>query len=215
MRAQLISASGRFLAALVLACAIGSAHAATPAEDFIQNNAQKGLAILKDTSLSRDAKQVQFQSFLESLIDIHRIAVFTLGAASKSAPPADVDAFAEAFRGYAAAVYQEQFAHYSGETLKVTGSVERAPGDFIVRTMVLEPSGTPSANAPEVDFRVAETSGKLQVIDASVMGIWLSLQQRDQFTAFLAQHNNDVKALTADLQVRAADIRNGGSPSGN
>jgi phospholipid transport system substrate-binding protein len=215
MRAQLISAMGRLLAVLVFAGMMGTAQAATPAEGFIQDNAQKGLAILKDNSLSRDAKQAQFQSFLESLIDIHRIALFTLGAAAKSAPPADVDAFAEAFRGYAAAVYQEQFAHYSGETLKVTGSVERAPGDFIVRTVVLEPNGSQSPNADEVDFRVADTGGKLQVIDASVMGVWLSLQQRDQFTAFLAQHNNDVKALTADLRTRAANIRSGGSPGRN
>lgn len=214
---ELRSAAARFLAVLALLFAVGltGAQAATPAEGFIQDNAQKGLTILKDASLSRDAKQTQFQSFLESLIDIHRIALFTLGAAAKSAPPADVDAFAEAFRGYAAAVYQEQFAHYSGQTLKVTGSVQRAPGDYIVRTVVLEPNGNQSANADEVDFRVADTGGKLQVIDASVMGVWLSLQQRDQFTAFLAQHNNDVKALTADLQARAANIRSGGSPSRN
>jgi phospholipid transport system substrate-binding protein len=215
MRAQLISAMGRLLAVLVFAGMMGAAQAATPAESFIQDNAQKGLAILKDNSLSRDAKQAQFQSFLESLIDIHRIALFTLGTAAKSAPPADVDAFAEAFRGYAGAVYQEQFAHYSGETLKVTGSVERAPGDFIVRTVVVEPDGHQSANADEVDFRVSSTGGKLQVVDASVMGVWLSLQQRDQFTAFLAQHNNDVKALTADLRTRAANIRGGGSSGGS
>lgn len=217
MHRELRSAGTRFLAVLAILFTVGltGAQAATPAESFIQDNAQKGLTILKDTSLSRDAKQAQFQSFLESLIDIHRIALFTLGPAAKSAPPADIDAFAEAFRGYAGAVYQDQFAHYSGQTLKVTGSVERAPGDFIVRTVVLEPDGSASANAPEVDFRVSNNGGKLQVIDASVMGIWLSLQQRDQFTAFLAQHNNDVKALTANLQTRAAAIRNGGSPSGN
>ena len=212
---ELRSATARLLAVLALLFAVGltGAQAATPAEDFIQKNAQQGLTILKDNSLSRDAKQTQFQSFLESLIDIHRIALFTLGSAAKSAPPADVDAFAEAFRGYASAVYQEQFAHYSGQTLKVTGSVERAPGDYVVRTVVLEPNGSQSANADEVDFRVADTGGKLQVIDASVVGVWLSLQQRDQFTAFLAQHNNDVKALTADLQAGAANIRSNGASS--
>jgi len=47
------------------------------------------------------------------------------------------------------------------------------------------------------------------------VGVWLSLQQRDQFTAFLAQHNNDVKALTADLQARAANIRSNGASSRN
>jgi phospholipid transport system substrate-binding protein len=187
--------------------AIGTAQAASPAETYIQDNVQTGLSILKDSSLSRDARRTQFQSFLESLTDIHRIAVFTLGAAAKSAPPADVDAFAEAFRGYAAAVYQQQLAHYSGETLKVTGSIQHAPGDFIVQTVVLEPNGSQASNADEIDFRVSDTGGKLQVIDANVAGVWLAQQERDQFTAFLAQHNNDVKALAADLDRRAADVR--------
>jgi phospholipid transport system substrate-binding protein len=206
---NLRSASARLFAAaaFALALGIGAAQAATPAESYIQDNAQKGLTILKDASLSRDAKQTQFQAFLESLIDIPRIALFTLGPAAKSAPPQDVTAFTEAFRGYAAAVYQEQLAHYSGQTLKVTGSTERAPGDFIVRTVVLEPTGSQSVNADEVNFRVQDSGGKLVVVDASVMGVWLAIQERDQFTSFLSQHNNDVKALTADLLKRAANIR--------
>jgi phospholipid transport system substrate-binding protein len=213
MRMKIHSLSRRALAPLALALAMGlsAAQAETPAEAYIRDNAQKGLSILNNTSLSREDKRAQFQSFLESLTDIHRIAVFTLGGAAKTAPPADVEAFAQAFRGYAAAIYQQQLAHYSGQTLKVTGSIEREAGDFIVQTRVTQPNG---AMGDEVDFRVDSTDGKLVVIDASVMGVWLALQERDQFTAFLAQHNNDVKALTADLDRRAAAIREG-SAGGN
>jgi phospholipid transport system substrate-binding protein len=192
--------------AMVLVLGCSAAYADTPAEGYIRDNVQKGLSILNDASLPREAKRAQFQAFLEGLTDVHRIAIFTLGAAAKSAPPADVEAFAQAFRGYAAAVYQQQLAHYSGQTLKITGSIERAPGDFIVRTVVQQPTG---AAGDEVDFRVENTDGKLVVIDASVMGVWLAVQERDQFTAFLVQHNADVKALTADLEKRAEAIRSG------
>jgi phospholipid transport system substrate-binding protein len=193
--------------ALVLALGLSAVQAATPAETYIRDNVQKGLAILNNASLSPADKQTQFQSFLESLTDIHRIAVFTLGSAATSAPPADVEAFVQAFKGYAAAVYQQQLAHYSGQTLKVTGSIQHAPGDVIVQTVVQDPNEP--GQGDEVDFRVADTNGRLQVIDASVAGVWLALQEHDQFTAFLAQHNNDVKALTADLEKRAAAIRSG------
>jgi phospholipid transport system substrate-binding protein len=209
MRLNILKVSARMLVPAVFALAAGlsAACADTPAETYIHDNVQKGLAILNDSSLSAADKRTQFQSFLETLTDIHRIAVFTLGAAAKSASPADVDAFVEAFRGYAAAVYQQQLAHYSGQTLKVTGSIQHAPGDFIVQTQVQQPNG--SSQGDEVDFRVSDTGGKMVVIDASVAGVWLALQERDQFTAFLAQHNNDVKALTADLEQRAASIRSG------
>ncbi|MBS0279463.1 MAG: ABC transporter substrate-binding protein, partial [Proteobacteria bacterium] len=159
-------------AAFALALGLSAAQAATPAETYIGDNVQKGLAILNNPSLSVADKQAQFQSFLESLTDIHRIAVFTLGPAAVSAPPADVDAFVQAFRGYAAAVYQEQLAHYSGQTLKVTGSIQHAPGDVIVQTVVQDPNEP--GRGDEVDFRVADTNGKMQVIDASVSGVWLA-----------------------------------------
>lgn len=197
------------IAALVFLISMGFAKAATPAESFIQSNVQKCLSILNDKSLSSDARSSQFESFLESLTNLHRIAMFTLGDAAKTASPEDVNAFVGAFRDYAAAVYQQQLTHYSGQSLKVTGSVERAPGDYIVRSVVLQPDGSQSANADEVDFRVEDSGGKLLATDASVMGVWLAIEERDQFAAFLSQHPKDVKALAANLEQRATKLREG------
>jgi phospholipid transport system substrate-binding protein len=42
---------------------------------------------------------------------------------------------AAAFRAYAESVYQNRISDYHGETLKVTGSVARKPGDVIVNTV--------------------------------------------------------------------------------
>jgi phospholipid transport system substrate-binding protein len=211
MRDVATSALGRAFAALAVVFMLGSftANAATPAESFIQDNVQKGLTILNDKVLSRTDKRAQFQSFLESLTDIHRIAIFTLGPAAKTAASADVDAFVEAFRGYAAAVYEEQLSRYAGQSLKVAGSIQHATGDTVVQTYVVDANGAQPGNADEVDFRVLDTGGKMVVIDASVMGAWLAVQERDQFTAFLAQHGGDVKALAADLTRRAENVRNG------
>ncbi len=186
------------------------ACAATPAESFIQDNVQHGLAILNDKSLAPDQTEQRFLKFLDSLTDVRRIALFTLGPVASTASPADVDAFVDAFRDYADAVDQSQLAEYSGQTLKVTGSVERAPGDFIVNTFVADPNGGTSRNSPEVDFRVSNAGSRMVVTDVSVRGVWLALQERDQFTGFLSQHNNDVKALADNLGRRAASIRTGG-----
>src|ERR1700761_7376411 len=106
MRHVATSIFGRVFAAFIFVGMLGatSASAASPAETYIQDNVQKGLSILNDKSLSRDAMRTQFQSFLEGLTDVRRIAIFTLGPAAKTAAPADGDAFVEASRGYAAAV---------------------------------------------------------------------------------------------------------------
>jgi hypothetical protein len=42
----------------------------------------------------------------------------------------------------------------------------------------------------------------------------LAITEQDQFTSFLQEHNNDVKALTADLKSRAANVRASGQVGG-
>ena len=68
------------------------------------------------------------------------IALFTLGQYRRSAPPEDVEAFVNAFKNYAAAAYQSYFAKYTNQSLKVTGSTQRNPTDFIVQTQLVDPS---------------------------------------------------------------------------
>lgn len=196
--------------ALLLAPAMaGPAAAASPAESFVSVNIDKGLQILNNHGLGAAQRNAQFQTFLEGLTDINRVSKFTLGAARRTASPSDVAAFDGAFRQYAVAVYQSRLSQYTGQTLKVTGSSEPNPGDTIVKTQMIDPSD--SGQQPlEVDFRVANESGRLVVIDVSVAGVWLSIEERDQFSAFLSQHNNSIPALVQHLNQLTVQLRNGG-----
>jgi ABC-type transporter MlaC component len=47
-----------------------------------------------------------------------------------------------------------------------------------------------------------------------VLGLDLAITEQDDFSSFLAQNNNSVKALTANLKERAARVRAGGNLSG-
>ena len=192
-----------FAAPLVLA---GPAAAAAPtvAESFVDENIHKGLEILRDKRLSSVQRRDQFEGLLLSLVDVRRIALFTLGQYRRSAPPDDVEAFVNAFKNYAAAAYQSYFAKYTDQTLKVIGSTERSPTDFIVQTNLVDPgSSQPPA---EVDFRVRTDTGKPVLVDVAYQGIWLSLEQRDQFVAFLGQNNGNVRTLIAHLSDLAANL---------
>ncbi|HUJ03062.1 MAG TPA: ABC transporter substrate-binding protein, partial [Rhizomicrobium sp.] len=165
------------------------------AESFVQTNVDRGLAILSNHRIPDDVRREQFRDFLTNLTDIKRIAMFTLGNARRTASPADVNAFIDAFRDYAVAVYESRLNQYAGQSLKVTGATERAPGDFIVTTVLVDPLGQAKNEEPiEVDFRVLNDNGHFVVIDASVVGVWLAIEERDQFTAFLGQNNNNLPA---------------------
>jgi phospholipid transport system substrate-binding protein len=189
--------------------AASAAQAATPAEAFVSQSIDRGFAILNNHSLSSSARASQFQSFLEGLTDIDRIAKFTLGAARRTASPQDIAAFDTAFRAYAIQVYQSRLSQYSGQTLKVTGSTERQPGDYVVSTTLVDPSSK-GKQPLRVDFRVLNDKGRMVVIDVAVEGIWIAITERDQFSAFLGQHNGSVTALAAHLDQLTAQLRNGG-----
>ena len=183
------------------------ALAANPAEHFVADNIHKGLDILNNKGLSADQRRTQFEQFLLGLTDMNRIAVFTLGNYRRNASPADQKGFNAAFQNYAVAVYQSYFAKYAGQSLKVTGSTERAPGDFIVATALIDPNDRSGQPPLEVDFRVRTDGGKPVVVDFSVAGIWLAIEERDQFTAFLGQNGGNLRTLIAHLNDLAKQYK--------
>lgn len=202
---------GALISTLALILAGMPARAEANPEQFVAVNIQKGFDILNDRSLPDARRRAEFRDFLISLTDIKRIGLFTLGPARRTASPQDVDAFVDAFRDFAVAIYESRLSAFSGQTLKVTGSSEVGPGDTVVHTQMVDPraSGQPPLN---VDFRVSHRNGKFNVIDVSVAGIWLAIEERDQFASFLNDNGNNVGALTRHLRDMTRQIRNGAAP---
>jgi phospholipid transport system substrate-binding protein len=201
-----------FAAIVAIALPATAARAATPAEEFVQTNVQKGLTIL-NSGASPEQKREEFRGFLLKLTDLKRIADFTLGPVKNATSPADLAAFEDSFREYAFAVYESEFTKYSGQTLKVTGSVERKAGDYLVSTVLIDPNKK-GQEPIQVDFRIFGTPGHFTVGDIIVLGLDLAITEQDDFSSFLAQNNNSVKALTAELKQRAARVRAGGDLTG-
>ena len=215
IRLSIVSGAKALAAACILAATAlltsAPATAASPAETYVQSNVQRGLLILNNRSTPDAQRRAQFRDFLTGLTDIRRIAIFTLGASKRTASPADVEAFVNAFRDYAIAVYESRLTQYSGQTLKVIGSTDRAPGDTIVSTVLVDPSAKTEGQQPiEVDFRVLDDGGKFVVIDVSIAGVWLAIEERDQFSAFLEQNNDSVPALVSHLNDLTRRLRGGG-----
>jgi phospholipid transport system substrate-binding protein len=192
------------LAVLVVAFGLGAvpAQAANAPEQFIAQNVQRGLSILNNRQLSRDQRRDQFQGFLLSLTDIRAISEYTLGQYRRTASPADLSAFDDAFKNYALAVYQTYFDKFSGQTLQVTGSYPLGPNEAVVKTVMIDPAKPNDPNPLEVDFRVANEGGRPAVIDFSVSGVWLRETERSDFTSYLGQNNGSVPALIGVLKTK-------------
>lgn len=194
-------------ALLVLAAgfAAAPARAATPAEQYITDNVQKGITILDDKSLSKDQRRTQFQTFVIGLLDIKVISEYTLGQYRRGASPADLASFDDAFKNYGLAVYQTYFNKFSGQTLQVTGSYAQSD-ESIVKTVMIDPNDKKGDKPLEVDFRVTNEAGREAVIDFAVEGVWLREVERSDFTSFLGQHSGDIPALIAMLKKKTDQI---------
>ena len=209
MAFQIQSIARRTILAMALAvmAPVMSAEAAAPAESFISDNIQKSLSILNDASLSGTERSDQFEHLLLGLTDMKRIAIFTLGQYGANASKAEQDEFATAFQAYSVSVYRSYLSRYAGQTLKVTGSSQRAPDDFIINTVMADASGNAEQRPLQVNFRVRTDSGKPELTDFSVGGVWIALEERDQFAAFLAHNHGDLKSLIAHLEQVADSYR--------
>jgi ABC-type transporter MlaC component len=185
----------------VFVLAVVPARAQTPVEAFVQQSIDRGIALLKDKSLDPVTRRRQVGDFLAEVFDTRRMAVFMLGPARQKASASELDAYAEAYRAFILASYGSQLDGYEGQTLKVTDSQARAPGDYVVNAAVIDPAVPNDPMPLSVSFRVEdEGDGKFAVVDAGIAGIWLGLAQQAEFGAYLSQHGNSVPGLTAYLQ---------------
>ena len=173
----------------------------------MQQNIDKGYAILNDSSLPADQRHLQFRNFMLGLTDTNRIALFTLGQYAKGASKAELDAFESEFSEFELTTYESLLSKFKGLTLKVTGSTELADDDIVINVDVVRSNSTTSAQPVKAAFRLRKaTDGRLSVADIQVEGIWLSLLQRSDFTGFLQQHGGSIAALTGQLPNKVRNM---------
>lgn len=202
-----------WLAAAIAAVALTFALGATPvsaddgARAFTQTLIDKGFAILRDTRMDEAARVRSFDDFIVGHMDARKTALFTLGHYRRGAPDGVVEPFVEAFTDYSTAIYGSHLVDYAAATLRVTGDVVNKPGDVTVMTLA---EGGGLRQSLRIAFRLASAGGAYKIIDVQVEGIWLSVEQREQFASVLAQSRGDIASLTASLKDRATRLRHGG-----
>lgn len=195
-----------FAAMFVVLSPIASA-AATPAEQFVQQNLDKGYSILNDGSLSMTERGEKFRALLANVMDTKGVALFTLGVYARTANDQELDRYTKAFGEFVTAVLQHDLAGDPGETVTVAGSVANTADSVIVAAKL---NGSRRANGQPVNlgFRIRKNpTGGYQLVDLVVEGVSMAMAQRSDFAAWLQQHHGDVGALTNELQVRAREFR--------
>jgi phospholipid transport system substrate-binding protein len=186
------------LAVALSAMVANGARADPGAEAFVTKNANDVLRVLNDKSLPLDEKKRRFRSMVDQIADVPRITRFVLGRYARDVDPKTLSDFSDVFRRYATSVYETRLGDYAGETLKVTGSTDRQPGDTVVHSEV---TGGNQQDAVPVNWRVlTDSSGQHKVVDVEVLGVWLAINQRDEVVSIIQNNGGRVAAATEAIR---------------
>ena len=167
------------------------------AEQFVETNGAKVLAILNDRAESKADKDQSFRTLIDQVVDVPRVTRFVLGKYARSITPDQYQRFATVFRTYAERVYQSRIDDYHGEKFTVNGSVIRKPGDTIVTTTLF---GGKMSTPTVVQWRVLGSPGSFRVVDVQVSGVWLAITQQQDFVSTIDNAGGNINVLIAQLQ---------------
>jgi len=167
------------------------------AEAFVSDGAKQVLGILNDRGTGIGAKEASFRVVIDRLVDVPKVTRFVLGKYARTATPDQYARFSTAFRAYAEAVYQKRINDYHGETVTVTGSVVRKPGDVLVTTAFGSRSGPPSI----LTWRVLGAGNSWKVVDVQVSGVWLAITQQQDFVSTIDNAGGNIDVLIRQLEA--------------
>lgn len=198
----------RFLTALIaVMTALGATTAAIADEEseaFVQGILDEAAPHL---AASNEAEMFDgIAALVDQYVDMRRVSRFVLGQYARKLTDEQKDAYDPLFRKYATQIYQNVLSEYAGETLKVSGSVDRSEHDIIVNSKIVDPAPGSNLGDIVVHWRVYRNrDGELAIVDAGAENVWLALEQRSAFTSVIANNGGPpvgVDALIADLREK-------------
>ena len=137
----------------------------------------------------------EFEKIFQRYADVKTIARYALGRDARSASPAQMAAFTDAFSSYFSRKYGAQFNEFVGGRVDVKST--KAVKSFHEVKAIVEFRG---GSKMELIFLVSDRSGRPLFFNIFLEGINMLLAERTEIGAMLDQRRGDLKALISDLK---------------
>jgi phospholipid transport system substrate-binding protein len=170
------------LAGIALLALAASAPAPGP-RDVVASTVDEVLAVLKDASLTPDARRDAIVAIAYERFDFPTMSKLVLAKYWKRFDAAQRDAFQKEFKDFLAHRYGDRIDRYEQEKVEIVGERSAKGGDAIVQTRIHRPR----AESILVDYRLRSRNGDWRVIDVKIEGISLVSNYRDQFHEVLSK----------------------------
>lgn len=179
-------------AAFSLAVATGVAHAADTATDFV-NSFGTSLTSIVNSPKPLAEKQREVLPLLKQNVDIEGIGRYCLGKYWRTATEAQRAKYLSLFDQVLVNTVTDQIGNYQGVSFRVTGTTETPDGER-VNALIDRPG------QPEVNMQLIIGGHPPKVVDMYGEGASLRMNQRSDYSSYLARHNGNVDTLNAALE---------------
>lgn len=180
-----------FALAAVAAFALAASAPGPGPRDVVAKTVDDVLAVLKDASLSPEARRERIVEIAYARFDFPTMSKLVLAKYWKRFDDAQRDAFLKEFKDFLAHRYGDRIDRYEQERVEIVAERSAKGGDAIISTLIHRPR----AEAVAVDYRLRNRGGDWRVIDVKIEGISLVSNYRDQFHEVLS-HGGPEKLLT-------------------
>ncbi len=199
--AEFPTAAGKTEDSAVAALTPANKEAVTrhPAALHIEKLGAEVIAILEDSSVSKDQRVAYFRDLLARDLDIPLIARFVTGKHWKSATPEQRRSYLEVFTTFVVQTYSARLGGADVGQFQVLETQPVGKSDILVRSRIVQSHGAPL----RADWRLTNRDGTFRILDLSVEGISLALTLRQEFSSVLRREGG-VDGLIAILRKRTA-----------
>jgi phospholipid transport system substrate-binding protein len=211
---RLVLATGLALAALpalpaAAQVAAPGAEAADPAAGaFIEKLSGEAFAVLRDDSLSKQARRAKFRAMLEQNVALTDIGNRLIRRQRATITPAQYSAYQAALPEFILNAYTDRLSAYENASVKVVRTVARNASVTDVYAKVSQPGQQPIDTIWQVK---KSSSGKMLLSNLTASGINLALTQEADFNAYIQKNGFDaLVAFLKNANSKAATARTAG-----
>ena len=187
-----------------LICALWAIPAlcADPAIDFMDKLSKEIIEQGVLAQKTNEEKEVFFREKFTTNLDLKNISQMVLGVYWKKATDGEKQDFMNAFTDLTTKTWTDRFGLYQGQDIVFQGT-RNAPqkNQIYVDSKIND-------NPPiEVIWRLRQKDGSYKIVDIVVEDVSMVMSYRNEYTAFLQQHQGSVQALIDELNTKAKEFK--------
>jgi len=172
-------------------------RAENPAIEFVNSTADKVINTILTSDVSREEKLGLFRAEFTQAFDLKNIGQFVLGVYWRKASADEKEAFLNAFTDLTVKTWADRFDSYQGQKIIFTGARNAEGNQLYVDSTIQN-------NPPvEVIWRLKQKKDGYRIIDIIIEGVSMAMSYRNEYSAFLQNHNGQVLDLAKELQMKS------------